>query len=183
MAAESLVIMGRLPALLALVCAPFLPVALPPACTAHIARPLRRHPSAPRRSMMAPSLGFRVRRRSAREHPLLGPQVAVAARRHRRRCRLAEGRSGRGRPAVRRHLRSMGRGGCGGPPPAATAVGGTVGTAGAAALDSRPAAAAGPPRCRSSRLSLSGRGPIIACTSHSTHRYHILFPVDTFRAI
>ena len=103
MAAESSVITGRLPALLAPVCAPSVPVALPPACTAHIARPLRRHPSAPRRSMMAPSLGFRVRRRSAREHPLLGPQVAVAARRHRRRCRLAEGCSGRGRPAVRPH--------------------------------------------------------------------------------
>jgi hypothetical protein len=107
----------------------------------------------PSASLTASSLAFRVQRRSAREHPLLGPQVAVAARRHRRRCRLAEGRLGRGRPAKRRHMRSMGRGGCGGPPPAATAVGGTVGTAGAAALDSRLAAAAGPPRCRSTRLS------------------------------
>ena len=57
----------------------------------------------PSASLTASSLAFRVQRRSAREHPLLGPQVAVAARRHRRRCRLAEGCSGRGRPAVRPH--------------------------------------------------------------------------------
>jgi len=88
----------------------------------------------PSASLTASSLAFRVQRRSTRDRPLLGPQAAVVARRHRRRCRHAQGRSGRGRPAPRDEVDESGWPG-GGAAPAATVVGGTAGTVGVAAFD------------------------------------------------
>jgi hypothetical protein len=140
----------------------------------------------PSASLIASSLAFHVPRRGVREHPLLGPQAAAAARRHRRRCDRAEGwPRGRGRHRCS-SVRGDESGGQGGSLPAAALAAGTASTAGTAGI-------AGSARGSQQRWTRPDAERGASLNTQRTSGYsanetvytlrHIIIPVHAFRAI
>lgn len=140
----------------------------------------------PSASLIASSLAFHVPRRGVREHPLLGPQAAAAARRHRRRCDRAEGwPRGRGRHRCS-SVRGDESGGQGGSLPAAALAAGTASTAGTAGI-------AGSARGSQQRWTRPDAERGASLNTQRTSGYsanetvytlrHIRIPVHAFRAI